>query len=269
MAVSVDGVEVDRLRIEVWADSERLGEAAARYAAETITEAVLERGSARVIIATGNSQLAFVRHLRQHSFVPWESVTVFHLDEYLDLDAQHPAGFRRWIRENVSDPLQPKEVHYIDGNTVDADAECHRYEELLREAPLDLVCMGIGENGHIAFNEPHDTDFDHPAWVRIITLQHASRLQQVNEGHFSSVATTPERAITLTIPALLAPRALQIVAPEQRKAAAVRATLTQEISPACPATILRRHHNATLFLDRESASEVDVTDASAPERASG
>jgi glucosamine-6-phosphate deaminase len=151
-------------------------------------------------------------------------------------------------------PFSPAVVHYIDGDQADPVAEARRYEELLRAAPIDLVCMGIGENGHIAFNEPYQADFDDPSWVRIITLDEKSRKQQVGEGHFPDIESVPETAISLTVPALLAPTHVQAAAPERRKAEAVRATLTDEISNACPATILRNKEHAVLFLDPASAS---------------
>jgi glucosamine-6-phosphate deaminase len=249
--------QVDKLRVHIFDDPISLGRAAARHTADVVRDAVAARGKARIVVATGNSQLDFVAALPDQAGVPWGAVTVFHLDEYLDLPADHPAGFRRWIRERVAEPLQPGEVHYIQGDAPDAVAECRRYEQLLRSEPLDLVCMGIGENGHIAFNEPHQTDFSDDAWVRIIELDHESRVQQVGEGHFSSVEETAPRAITVTVPALLSARALQVVVPESRKAAAVRATLRDEVSEACPATILRHQEQAVLLLDRQSASLID------------
>src|SRR5262249_55187671 len=147
-----------------------LAQAAACDTAEILRRRVAEGGAARVVFATGNSQLPFVRALRAQPDVPWDAVTVFHMDEYVGISASHPASFRRWIRENVAEPLRPGAVHYIRGDAADAEAEARRYAALLRESPLDLVCMGIGENGHIAFNEPHQTDFHDTAWARVIEL---------------------------------------------------------------------------------------------------
>jgi glucosamine-6-phosphate deaminase len=243
--------------VRVYDGEQDLGRAATPNTADVLRDAVAEHGSARVIIATGNSQRAFVAALRDEPGVPWGAVTVFHMDEYVGIGADHSASFRRWIRENVAEPFGPAEVHYIDGDAADPQAECRRYEELLRSAPLDLVCLGIGENGHIAFNEPHQADFDEPVWVKIITLQDKSRHQQVGEGHFATLDDVPEQAITLTVPALLAPRNLQVVTPEARKAEAVRATLTAPVDTACPATVLRSRPGATLFLDRSSAGLLD------------
>lgn len=255
-ANSPDGRGAGALTVRTLATRADLGRAAARHTADVIAQCVQRQGSARVVLATGNSQLPFVEALGDISDIAWDAVTVFHLDEYVGLPATHPASFRRWIRERIAEPFQPAAVHYIDGDSPDPDAEARRYEELLRAAPLDLVCMGIGENGHIAFNEPYQADFADPRWARIITLDERSRKQQVGEGHFVDVESVPERAISLTIPALLAPRNIQVVVPERRKAEAVRATLTAEISNACPATILRSQEHAVLFLDAESASLV-------------
>lgn len=242
------------LAVRAFASPAAMGRAAAQNTAAILREAVAEHGSARIIMATGNSQLPFVEALRDIGDVPWNSLTVFHMDEYVGLPADHPASFRRWIDERIATPLKPAAVHYIEGDRDDAEAEAARYEALLREAPLDLVCMGIGENGHIAFNEPFAADFSDSRWARIITLDEKSRAQQVGEGHFPDIASVPEHAISLTVPALLAPRNIQVVVPEQRKAAAVRASLHDEISNACPATVLRTQERAVLFLDADAAS---------------
>lgn len=258
----MSGAEVwksDELQVQILPSEMELGRVAARNTAEVIRSAVAARGGARVAVATGTSQFAFVEALRDQPNVQWNAVTIFHLDEYVGIDAGHPASFRRWIRERITEPFAPAGAHYIVGDAPDTDAECRRYEELLRAAPLDLVCMGIGENGHLAFNEPHQANFTDPAWVRVITLDDESRAQQVGEGHFATVDQTPRHAISLTIPALLSARAIQAVVPEQRKAKAVLRALTDEIGAACPATILRRQQHAKLFLDQDSASLLDRT----------
>jgi glucosamine-6-phosphate deaminase len=248
------------LAVEVHGSEADLGSAAARRAAQVLRAAVGERGHARAVIATGNSQLAFVEALRGED-VPWQAVTVFHMDEYLGLSADHPASFRRWIRERIGEPFQPASVDYINGDTAGrvaaAEVECARYEAALREAPIDLVCMGIGENGHLAFNEPFQADFDDSRWVRIVELDAKTRRQQVGEGHFAAVDDVPSTAISLTVPALLSARVVQVCAPEGRKAEAVRQTLTAPISTGFPATVLRRQSHARLFLDQDSARLLD------------
>lgn len=260
----VQRLRVDRMQVLIYPTEADLGDAAAAHTARIISERVAEHGSARIMLATGNSQLAFVRALRKQPALPWDAVTVFHLDEYVGIAHDHPASFRRWIRSNIAEPLAPAVVHYIDGDAADLDAECLRYEELLRAAPLDLVCMGIGENGHIAFNEPHEANLHDTAWVRVIELDKRSRTQQAGEGHFASPADVPRRAISLTVPALLAPEHLQICVPERRKAEAVHAAFTAPVGTACPATVLRGQANATLFLDVDSASQIMDNRSSLP-----
>ena len=247
--------QAEQLPIEVYASPEEMGRAAAQRAAAVIRDAVAARGHARIVVATGNSQFAFVAALREED-IPWSEVTVFHMDEYVGVDANHSAGFRRWIRERIEEPFSPAKVEYIVGDAPDPQAEADRYEALLREAPLDLVCMGIGENGHLAFNEPYDADFADGRWARIITLTEESVRQQVGEGHFPDVASTPRTAISLTIPALLSAAHVQVCAPEARKAAAVAAAVTEPISNACPAPILRHTPHATVFLEPASAAQL-------------
>jgi glucosamine-6-phosphate deaminase len=256
MTSAVSDRLVDKLRVLTFDRTAEMASAAAQATAGTLRSAVAARGTARVAIATGNSQLDLVAALRDQPGVPWDAVTVFHLDEYVGMAADHPASFRRWIRERIEEPFGPARVHYIQGDAADPEAECRRYQDLLRAEPLDLVCLGIGENGHIAFNEPNRTDFDDRSWVRVIELDDTSRAQQVGEGHFPTVAATATHAISLTVPALLSARAVQVVVPERRKAEAVQTTLTADISPACPATVLRHQEHAVLYLDRESAALV-------------
>jgi glucosamine-6-phosphate deaminase len=232
-----------------------MGAAAATLAAGFLRDVVKERGRARVVIATGNSQRTFTDALTGEC-VPWDRVEIFHMDEYVGIDDQHPASFQRWIRERIEYRCSPARVHYISGEG-DPQAVADRYEQELRSAPPDLVCMGIGENGHLAFNEPGDADFGDPRWARVVRLTAESRRQQVDEGHFPDPSSVPELAISLTIPALLSAERVQVCVPERRKAQAVRAALTDEIGPLCPATILRRTPYARLLLEPESAALLD------------
>ena len=254
MKVGPTKFRVGSLPVEVYEDAQALGGVAAARAARILRDAVHARGQARVVLATGNSQYAFTEAL-VHEDVPWDRVTVFHMDEYVGISDDHSASFQRWIRERIADRVHPARVEYINGQA-DPVEEAARYEAALREAPLDLVCMGIGENGHLAFNEPFDADFDDERWARIIELTPESRRQQVAEGHFPSEADVPARAVSLTIPALLSAAYVQVCVPEERKAAAVKRTLRDPVSSACPATILRETPNAILYLDADSASLV-------------
>jgi glucosamine-6-phosphate deaminase len=247
-------VRAGSLPVAIHTTTAEMAAAAAQHTAQVLRQAVEQRGSARVIMATGNSQLAFVAALPGQD-IPWNKITVFHMDEYIGVDDRHPASFRKWIRERIAEPFTPARVEYIDGTAEDVEAECARYETLLREAPIDLTCMGIGENGHLAFNEPGEADFDDPRWVRVVRLTQRSIEQQIGEGHFADRSSVPATAISLTIPALLASESVQVVTPEARKAQAVRSTLTLEPTTDWPSTILRRNSHARLFLDAESAAE--------------
>lgn len=227
---------------------------AAVDAAEALRAAIAARGEANVMLATGNSQLSFLVELVQMSDIAWDRVRAFHMDEYVGLAPSHSASFQRYMRERVAARLPFMEFNYLAGDAPDADLEAARYEALLRAHPLDLCCAGIGENGHLAFNDPPVADFDDPRDVKVVALDPASRHQQVGEGHFATIDDVPTHAITVTIPALLRARRLLVIVPEARKAKPVRDALYGPISTACPASILRRQTNATLYLDPESSA---------------
>ena len=215
--------------------------------------AVASRDAAHVMFATGNSQLAFVRALvHETEGVPWADTVVFHMDEYVGVGPDHPAGFQRWIRERIVEPARPKAAYYVDG-TGDPEAECLRYTELLQRHPLDLCCLGVGENGHLAFNDPPVADFADPRDVKVVELDAACRMQQVHEGHFTGLGAVPTHAITVTVPALLRAGRVLAIVPEARKAAPVRAALTGPITTACPASALRTIPHATIHLEPDSA----------------
>ena len=247
---------VDRLTVEVHEDARALARRAASLAADAIGRAVAARGVAHAMFATGNSQLRFVEALVADPEVPWHDVVVFHMDEYVGVGPDHPAGFRRWIRERIVEPTGPRQAHYLDG-LADPGEECDRYAALLRAYPLDLCCLGIGENGHLAFNDPPVADFEDPLDVKVVELDPACRAQQVHEGHFPTIDAVPARAMTVTVPALLRAGQVLAVVPEARKAEPVRRALEDPVSAACPASALRRRDNAVLLLDGESAALVD------------
>jgi glucosamine-6-phosphate deaminase len=249
-------LKVDTLSVRVFDDDIALGRAAADDAAAAIADAVAAHGVAHVMLATGNSQFAFLDALVARDDVDWGAVVAFHMDEYAGLPSSHPASFQRYMRERVAAKVPVGEFHYLQGDAPDHGAEAERYAELLRARPLDLCCLGIGENGHLAFNDPPVADFDDPLDVKIVELDDACRRQQVGEGHFATVADVPTQAITVTIPALLRAQRVHAVVPERRKAAPVEAALRGPITTACPASALRRHPNAVLYLDGESASRL-------------
>jgi glucosamine-6-phosphate deaminase len=240
--------------VSVFADTTIMAAAAAAVAGEVIRDAVERNGVAHAMFATGNSQLAFVDTLVNHTDdVPWADVVVFHMDEYVGLGPDHPASFQRWIRERIVEPAHPRAAHYFDG-LAPPDEECDRYAALLVGHPLDLCCLGIGENGHLAFNDPPVADFADPLDVKIVELDPGCRRQQVNEGHFPADDDVPRLATTVTIPALLRAARVLAVVPESRKAPAVRAALEGGVTTACPASLLQRTPHASVFLDADAAS---------------
>jgi glucosamine-6-phosphate deaminase len=234
-------------------DVAEMARAAADQAATVLRAAVTAHGVAHAMFATGNSQLAFVDALVTRTpDVPWSDVVVFHMDEYVGIGADHPAGFQRWIREHIVVAAAPRAAHYVEGLGDPAAASAH-YAELLAHHPLDLCCLGIGENGHLAFNDPGVADFDDPLDVKVVELEVACRQQQVNEGHFPDVASVPSHAVTVTIPALVRAAHVMAIVPEARKAEPVLAALTGPVSTRCPASVLRTMPHVTIHLDEESA----------------
>ncbi len=234
-------------------DATALARAAADEAADVLRAAVEARGVAHAMFATGNSQLAFIDALvNETPGVPWSETVVFHMDEYVGIGPDHPAGFQHWIRTRITEPAHPKAAFYVEG-LGDAAAACGRYAALLREYPLDLCCLGIGENGHLAFNDPPVADFSDPLDVKVVELDQPCRSQQVNEGHFPSLEAVPAEAITVTIPALLRAGRVLAIVPEGRKAQPVHDALTGPIATSCPASALRNVSHATIHLEPESA----------------
>ncbi len=250
----IQAFQVEMARVEIYESKAVQGIAAAAKAATILRDAIGAQGCARIIVATGNSQLEVIKSLAATKDVDWRSVEVFHMDEYVGLSEQHPASFRLWVRTRFVEQIHPRAAHYIVGDAPDSASECRRYGRLLNEAPIDLCLLGIGENGHVAFNDPHVADFGDPETIKLVELDERCRLQQVGEGHFESLAHVPRCALTLTCPALMHSRHLICCVPEKRKAEAVRNALEDPLSPACPASLLRTHPQATMYLDTESAS---------------
>jgi glucosamine-6-phosphate deaminase len=250
---------------EVFESKAGLAEAAAEKAAESIRQAIARSGTARIVVATGNSQIAMIDRLVHLPGIAWSAVEAFHMDEYVGLPNSHPASFRLWLKTRFADVVKPRSMEYLNGDAADLDREILRYTMLLEERPLDVAFVGIGENGHIAFNDPATADFNDPATVKRAVLDEACRRQQVGEGHFPSVDTVPKEALTLTCPALLSARTLVCSVPDGRKAQAVKGAIEGEISTACPASILRTHPRVFLFLDLESASLLSPGSLSTPQ----
>lgn len=245
---------VDALTVRVHASPDHLARDAAQVAEAHLREVLTRQGGAAVILASATSQLLFLEALVCLRGLDWSRITLFHMDEYLGMQADHPASFRRFLRERVQARIQPRAFHFLEGDTAEPLQECERYARLLQAQPIDLCCLGIGENGHIAFNDPPVADFEDPAAVKLVKLDEACRRQQVGEGCFPSFTAVPPYAFTLTVPRLCAARKMLCVVPERRKAVAVRNALRGPVTTACPASILRRQPQCTLFLDAESAA---------------
>jgi glucosamine-6-phosphate deaminase len=208
------------------------------------------------VVATGSSQLDFLTNLVERPEVEWSKVRVFHLDEYLGLPADHPAGFRRYVQERLIGRVHPGAAVLIDGQA-EPRAECRRLGELIRAAPIDVAVVGIGENGHLAFNDP-PADFETTEPFIVVTLDDAPRQQQVGEGWFTSLEAVPKRAISMSIHQIMEARTIVCIAPEARKAKALKACVEGPVTPLAPASILQRHPSARIYLDRASASLLDL-----------
>ena len=246
----------DQLPVDVYVDNETMGRAAAEEGAVILRQAVAARGVANLVLATGNSMLTFLHSLRDMPDLPWPAMNVFHMDEYMNLEPGHRASFPLFLREHLLDHVPVGAFYPVPGRPADVEMACRGYELLLRAHPVDLCCLGIGENGHLAFNDPPYAFFNDPAWVKVVQLDEASRRQKVGEGHFASLDVVPTHALTMTIPALRAAARMLCIVPESRKAAAVRRSLKGPIGEDCPASILRQTPHARLLLDQDSAAEI-------------
>lgn len=251
---------VDSTAVTVWRDRAILGRAAARHVGEAIVGRQKLAGFARVVFAAAPSQDEFLQALAEFPGIDWSRVIGFHMDEYLGVAADHPASFRYYLNERLFRPAGfPREnLRLIPGERVErASAVCLEYETRLRHEPPDIVCAGIGENGHLAFNDPPVADFLDPLLVKVVRLDRDCRLQQVHDGCFARIEDVPTHAFTLTIPALLSAPIVSVVVPGARKATAVFSTLREPIAEIRPASALRRHPGVSLFLDADSAGLLD------------
>lgn len=240
-----------------------LGRRAAQHAAEVIRRSISERGEVNIVVATGASQFETLAELVAAPDIDWSRVTVFHLDEYVGLSQSHPASFRRYLQERFVSrlPAPLRAFHAINGAGVngegDVAAECRRLNALIADLTIDLALVGIGENGHLAFNDP-PADFQTEESYIVVNLDDACRRQQLGEGWFSNLDEVPQQAISMTIQQIMKSREIVCSVPDERKAAAVRASLQGPVSPLVPASILQRHQATTIYLDRASASTLDA-----------
>ena len=244
--------QVDLLNVRVLPDKEALGRAAADLGEAVMLRAIAERGEAVIILATGASQFEFLHHFSQKK-LPWDKVIAFHLDEYVGVSEDHPASFRKYLRDRIIDRVGMGHFYPIHGDAPDIQTEIARLTKIFLRHPVDVAFIGIGENGHIAFNDP-PADFGDPASFKVVALDAVSRQQQLKEGWFPTLEDVPQYAVTMTVPAILSARAIVCTVPDLRKAEAVRKTLLMPIQPHVPASVLRRHSNAHLLLDQPAAS---------------
>lgn len=249
-------IKKESLDVLIYPDRAQMGAAAGKAAADKIKEIIHTKGEANVVFAAAPSQNEMLETLVQAD-IDWSRVRGFQQDEYIGLDGGHPAAFRNYLEEHIFGRVPFKEVYYMGVPALEeAEKRCAEYKALLEKYPSDLIFLGIGENGHLAFNDPPVADFDDPQKIKIVELDEACKVQQVNDGCFASIGEVPTHAMTLTMSYIMAVPAAIITVPSERKAAAVMDALNGPVDTVCPASILRRHNNAALYLDSDSAGKV-------------
>ncbi|MBD2293357.1 glucosamine-6-phosphate deaminase [Anabaena sphaerica FACHB-251] len=254
MPAATTSFHVDDLLVQIYNSETEMAQDVAEIAQKYLYNLLQAQDTIALLLATGNSQLKFLDALIALGEIDWSRITLFHLDEYLGINADHPASFRRYLRERVEKRVFPQQFHYIQGDALEPVAECDRYTKLLKAQPIDLCLLGVGENGHLAFNDPAVADFEDAASVKLVKLDQINRQQQVKTGYFSNLETVPQYAFTVTIPMICAAKKIICLAPETRKAKIVKEMLHGCITTNCPASILRKQPQASLFLDVNSAS---------------
>ena len=245
--------KVDKLNVKIFDTRNSMGKASGEEAAAYMKELLREKDSISVMFGAAPSQNEVLETLCS-SDVDWTRVNAFHMDEYVGLSEEHAAGFRNFLKRTIFNRLPFKSIHLINGNAENVEEECNRYEKLLRDYQLDVCMLGIGENGHIAFNDPGVADFNDQVMVKVVEIDEICRMQQVHDGCFSSLEEVPKSAITVTVPGLCAASGMFCTVPSKTKALAVKETLKGPISEMCPATVLRQQKNAFLYTDKDSAS---------------
>jgi glucosamine-6-phosphate deaminase len=238
----------------IYKTKQEMGAAAATAAARAIEKAIEKQGRANIILATGASQFEMLKNLVQAEAVDFSKVTMFHLDEYIDMSADHPASFRKFLKERFVEKVPGlKAVYFVAGDAGDALQECRRVGSLIAEHPIDAAMIGIGENGHLAFNDP-PADFETEEPYLVVELDEKCRKQQLGEGWFETLEQVPRQAISMSIRQIMKSKCLIVTVPDQRKAKAVKNALEGEVTPMCPASILQQHGNCKIFMDTEAAS---------------
>ncbi|MBQ8563649.1 MAG: glucosamine-6-phosphate deaminase [Firmicutes bacterium] len=244
----------DKLKVKIFETRSQMGEDAAKDIAAAIHQLLEEKENVNIMFSAAPSQNDVHKALREDSSIAWNRIRGFHMDEYVGLAADHPAGFANFLMRNVFGSLPFASVNLIDGNAASAEAEAARYTRILKENPIDICVMGVGENGHVAFNDPGEADFRDPQTVKVVNLDDVCRQQQVNDGCFETFDEVPKQALSVTVPGLMAAPVIFCIVPAPTKAKAIKRMLEGEIDEMCPATILRIQENATLYLDADSAS---------------
>lgn len=246
----------DQLHVKIYRTREEMGREAAKEAGDYIREQLKFQETLNIIFAAAPSQNEFLSALREDERIPWNRIHGFHMDEYVGLPVGSKASFSGFLKHAIFDRVPFASVNCIQGDSPDRNAECERYAKLLTDNPADIVFMGIGENGHIAFNDPGVADFNDTSVVKVVALDDKCRQQQVNDGCFPSFEAVPSQAFTVTVPGLMRAKKVFCVVPGERKAAAVKESIYGNIDESCPASILRRKQGACLYLDEDSAREI-------------
>ncbi len=244
------------MEISVHSNKVKMAQAAAAEAAGHLKEAIARKGQATFVAATGASQFGFLEALTSDTRIDWPKTTMFHLDEYIGLPKRHPAAFRHYLNEHLISRVHPGTVHLIQGNAPDAESECRRLGDLMAGVEVDVAFVGIGENGHLAFNDP-PADFEGEAAFIVVKLDQACRLQQVGEGWFKSFQDVPQQAISMSIKQIMRSETIVCTVPDRRKAQAAHDCFSGQVSPMHPASILQQHKNASVHLDAQAASLLD------------
>lgn len=249
---------IEGLLVKIYNSRERMGKAAAFEVAHKIQQLLSKKEEINMAFAAAPSQNEFLDELTRFQYIEWNRINAFHLDEYINLPDNAPQKFGTFLYERIFSKLPFKSVNYLNGNIENVEEECIRYSELLTHYSLDIACIGIGENGHIAFNDPHVADFQDILMVKRVSLDDTCRMQQVNDGCFNSIGEVPLYALTMTIPTILSAKNIFCIVPGKSKARAVQSTVKGPISERCPSSILRSHSNSVLYLDQESSSLLEV-----------
>ena len=244
------------MKVEIFRTKQQMCKAAAEEAAKILVDAIKEKGEATFIAATGVSQFEFLENLTSFSSIDWSKTSMFHLDEYIGLPETHPASFRRYLKERLINKVHPGNVYLIKGDTKNPELECERLDKIIKQTKIDVAFVGIGENGHLAFNDP-PADFDTEKPYLVVNLNDACRKQQLGEGWFKCFNEVPKKAISISIHQIMKSKNIICTVPDKRKAKAVKNCLEKEISPLCPASILRKHPQVYLYLDKNSASLIN------------